>query len=211
MPDSLATRFDDRLLSDYLSDLSSGSPAPGGGSAAALAGALGCGLGSMVCNLTLAREYSDAVDDLRRTLVDLQAAILRQGEADERAFAAYREAAALPKATDAEKVERRAALEHALVGAAEVPLAMVMLGLEAISALRAAAIVGTTHALGDLSTGGYLLQAMTLGSLENIEANVQIMKLEENRARFEHTSFSARDDLDVAMNDLAETIAARRH
>ena len=210
MSEPLATRFDHRQIADYLSALSSGTPAPGGGSAAGLAGAMGCGLGAMVCSLTLYREPSQSVEDLRETLVELQTALLRNAEADERAFTAYRDASALPKTTDLEKAARRVALENALVGAAEVPLAMVTLGIEALAALRTAADVGTVHALGDLSTGGYLLQAMILGSLENIEANTALMKLDENQRRFEHAATPARSDLAAGLTELASTIANRR-
>jgi len=210
MSDVTAISFADRLVGNYLEALGSSAPAPGGGSAAGLAGTMGCALGEMVCNLTLARAQDETVDELRATLVDLRESILAQAQADERAFGAYRAATALPRSTDAEKTARRQAIEEALIAAAEVPLAMVTLGLEAFAALRGAATVGTSHALGDLLTGGYLLQAMILGSLENIEANAFLMKIPENRERFEHAAHSARVDLEAALSGLQAAVAARR-
>jgi len=210
MSDVTAISFADRLVGNYLEALGSSAPAPGGGSAAGLAGTMGCALGEMVCNLTLARAHEETVDELRATLVGLRNSILAQAQADERAFGAYRAATALPRSTEVEKAARRQAIEEALVAAAEVPLAMVTLGLEAFAALRGAATVGTSHALGDLLTGGYLLQAMILGSLENIEANAFLMKIPENRERFEHAAHSARVDLEAALSGLQAAVAARR-
>jgi formiminotetrahydrofolate cyclodeaminase len=163
----------------------------------------------MVCNLTLARESSDSVAVQQRTFLNLQRSMLNQAEADERVFGAYREAAALPPGSDDEKRHRREAIERTLVAAADVPLELATLGLEALSVLRSAAAVGTPHALGDLQTAGFLLQAMVLGSLENIEANAMLMKAPENAARFRQASESAREDLAAAMNALESSIAAR--
>jgi formiminotetrahydrofolate cyclodeaminase len=205
----LNPNFQHRDIAGYLEALSSGSPAPGGGSAAGLAGALGCSLGAMVCNLTLARNDNEFVRELRQVLLDLGRALLKAAEADERVFQSYRDATALPRTTEEEKSHRRAAIESALVAAADVPVEMVTLGLQALTALRDTAAVGTSHALGDLQTGGYLLQAMMLGSLENIGANVGLMKDVDNRERFDRAADSAREDLESAMQALNEAIAAR--
>jgi formiminotetrahydrofolate cyclodeaminase len=209
MEEKIAAAMTERTIGSYLEALSNGAPTPGGGSAAGLAGALGCALGSMVCNLTLARESSDSVAEQQRTFLNLQRSMLNQAEADERVFGAYREAAALPRGSDDEKRHRREAIERTLVAAADVPLELATLGLEALSVLRSAAAAGTPHALGDLQTAGFLLQAMVLGSLENIEANAMLMKAPENAARFRQASASAREDLATAMNALESSIAAR--
>lgn len=209
MSDQLAPTIDDRPLGAYIAAVSNGTPTPGGGSAAGVTGALGCALGSMVCNLTLAREPSPQIDELRSTLIDVQQSLLRQAEADERVFGAYREAMALPRETVEEKAVRRAAMETSLVAAAEVPETAVILGLDALAILREAAAIGSRHALGDLLTGGYLVQAMILGSLENIAANATYMKLDLNRERFERVATSGREDLAIAMEALESAVAAR--
>ncbi|HET9662180.1 MAG TPA: cyclodeaminase/cyclohydrolase family protein [Thermomicrobiales bacterium] len=211
MQDEIESGMTQRTIGRYLAALSNGSPTPGGGSAAGLAGALGCALGSMVCNLTLARESSDSVAEQQRTYLDLQRSMLAQAEADERVFGAYREAAAMPRKTDEEKRARREAIERTLVAAAEVPLELATLGLAALSVLRTTAGVGTSHAVGDLLTGGFLLQAMVRGSLENIEANAHLMKQPENKQRFEQAASSAQSDLEAAMVELDSAVAARRN
>jgi formiminotetrahydrofolate cyclodeaminase len=210
MSEPIESSFPRRNIGSYLDALSSGTPAPGGGSAAGLTGAMGCALGSMVCNLSLRREHDASIDNLRRTFLALQSSLLEQATADERVFSAYRDATSLPRSTDQEKSERRAAIESALVKAAEVPEQMTVLGLEALTALQATAQSGSLHALGDLLTGGYLLQAMVLGALENIEANAALMKVGENRARFELAAASARIDLAAELSMLEAAVANRR-
>jgi formiminotetrahydrofolate cyclodeaminase len=175
-----------------------------------MAGALGCALGSMVCNLTLARKPLDSIADQQRIFLDLQQAMIALAEADERVFGAYREAAALPRATDEEKRVRREAIEKTLVDAAEVPVDLATQALEALSLLQTTAIDATPHAVGDLLTGGYLLQATVLGSIENIEANAGLMKSPENRERFEMAASSIHADLASAMIELQTVVATRR-
>lgn len=209
MTTQLARTIDDREIGSYLDALASGNPTPGGGSAAGLTGALGCALGSMVCNLTLAREPNHQIAELQQTLLRLRIAMLRQAEADEHVFGAYRAAIDLPRNTDEAKAARRAAIENALVAAAEVPENLIILGVEALAALKDVAAVGSSHALGDLLTGGYLIRAMIEGSLVNIEANAGLMKIASNRERFEQAAASARVDLRSALHGLEADVAAR--
>lgn len=209
MHDATGSALTERTIGHYLEALSDGSPTPGGGSAAGMAGAMGCALGSMVCRLTLARDPIDTVAEQQQTLIALQESMLAAARADELVFGAYRAAAEMPRQTEIEKRERREAIERTLVAAAEVPVELVTLGLDALAVLCATAGVGTPHAIGDLLTGGYLLQAMVLGSLENIHANAHLMKQPENKARFEQAVISARADLDRAMAALNTAVAAR--
>ena len=87
---------------------------------------------------------------------------------------------------------------------------MIEVAFAAIDSLRLTAELGTPHALGDLMTGGFLLQAMALGSLQNVEDNAASMKSLENRERFVSAARAARQQLDVAMIELQQAVAARR-
>ncbi len=209
MTQHLPTDFRSRLIGDYITALSSADPTPGGGSAAGLAGALGCALGEMVCNLTLTKVNDDNLASLAGIFTNMAADLISLARRDELAFGAYRAAIALPRLTDNEKLVRRAAIEQSLVTAAEVPLEMVNIGLTAIDCLRKTAEIGTSHALGDLMTGGFLLQAMTLGSLENVAVNAASMKSPEHRERFEKAVHSASKDLETNLGALQRTVAAR--
>ncbi len=209
MTQNLPTDFRSRLIGDYVTALSSANPTPGGGSAAGLAGALGCALGEMVCNLTLTKVDNDQLTKLAGTFTTMANDLISLGRRDELAFGAYRAAIALPRGTDDEKLVRRAAIEQSLVTAAEVPLAMIEMGIAAIDCLRMTAEIGTPHALGDLVTGGFLLQAMTLGALENVTVNAASMKSPEHRERFENAVQSASTDVETHLGALQLAVAGR--
>src|SRR5688500_15029976 len=99
----------ERSLRGYLDAVAAGTAAPGGGSVAGIVGALGAALGEMVANLTLGRErYADAEEALqpvRERLAELREMLTDAATEDERAYAAYRAAASLPRET----VEQKAA------------------------------------------------------------------------------------------------------
>src|SRR5215211_2025491 len=99
-----------RGLSAYLDEVAAATPAPGGGSVAAVVGALAAALGEMVANLTLGREqYAHAEASLqpaRDRLTALRASLLEGAAADEAAYRSYRDAASLPRSSDAEKSAR---------------------------------------------------------------------------------------------------------
>lgn len=201
--------FESRSVTEYLAELAGGAPAPGGGSAAGLAGAMGCCLGEMVCQLTLARGASIDVEQLAARFADHRGKLLNLAVQDEHAFASYRLAVGLPKTNDQEKADRRTAMASALVEAATVPLEMIHVGLSSLDLLDAAATVGTPHALGDLKTGGFLLQAMILGSLVNIDANARMMKDDKQKVHFIRAADSARHHLDARMMNLSRSVSAR--
>lgn len=164
---------------DYLSALASEEGTPGGGSAAAITGAMGIALGAMVSRLS--RKHADddaggrldahiaAADRLRLRLEQL-------ADADEVAFGAYLDAVALPKQTDDEKASRRAALHDALIGAAAVPLEVADLCVEALAALAAITADSTRHTRSDIDTGCALLEAAGRGALINARVNVDLLK-----------------------------------
>src|SRR6187455_1179233 len=113
-------------VEEYLRRLAGGDPTPGGGSASALAGALGASLVSMVCNLTLGRErYAEFEAEARELQLRadalrerLQTGIDEDAAAYDRVIGTYR----LPRVTDEEKAARTEAIQEATHGAALVPL-----------------------------------------------------------------------------------------
>ena len=113
-------------LEAYLDELASARATPGGGSAATIVGALAAALVAMVGRITRDSPRHADVAERASALVsraeELRAKLTSNRLADELAFGAVVDALALPKATDAEKSERTARLQHALAGAASVPL-----------------------------------------------------------------------------------------
>jgi formiminotetrahydrofolate cyclodeaminase len=122
---------------DWLTELASAAPAPGGGAAAAMCAATGAALVSMVCNLTIGKPKYAASEDVMRTVLaeaeSLRAEALRLAEADAEAFSGVAAAYKLPKDTDEQKAARTAAIQAGLVDAAEVPLAIAILSARVIA------------------------------------------------------------------------------
>jgi formiminotetrahydrofolate cyclodeaminase len=118
--------FKDRSIQDFLDELASSSATPGGGTAAALAGAMGAALLGMVCELTVGKkELANAAKELHPVIEEAE--MLRRGladlaDADSQAFNQVMAAYRLPKGTPEEQTSRREAIQDALRHAAQVPL-----------------------------------------------------------------------------------------
>jgi formiminotetrahydrofolate cyclodeaminase len=160
--------------------LASGDPTPGGGSAAALAGAMGAALLSMVCNLTLGKEeFADVAEQVERLLDDSEAAraALEFGvEADSEAFGLVAAAYRLPRGTEEEKKKRRAAIRAGSVKAAEVPLEAARVCSAALLTCARVAELGNPRVLSDVAVAAQLLRAALYSSLANVEVNLDALK-----------------------------------
>jgi formiminotetrahydrofolate cyclodeaminase len=165
-----------RSVTDLLSAFSSPTPTPGGGSAAALAGALGASLFAMVAGLPKSRtgapEERAALETARGRLVALRDRLAdlidRDAGAYDEVVAAYR----LPKSTDAEKDTRRGAIQAALRHAAEVPLETMRACADAQAVAVSVAEHGSASAASDLAVGMQLLMVGGAGAWLNVDANL---------------------------------------
>ncbi len=160
----------------YLGKLASGDPEPGGGSAAALAGALGAALISMVTNLTLGKEkYADvqvemeqvksASEALRRRLADLVSL-------DADAYAAVAAAMKLPRDTDEQKTQRQGVLQAALKGAADAPGQVADAALEVARLSLTAAEKGNPNAVSDAGVAVLFAEAAAQAAALNVKINL---------------------------------------
>src|SRR6267142_2160946 len=118
MPD----RFIDRTLRAFSDDLSADAPVPGGGSAAAYAGAMGAALAAMVARISLKKEKSEALESFIEETDNLRSDFLRLVDDDSAAYARVAEALKLPRKTEDEKKVRQERLQAALLAASRVPL-----------------------------------------------------------------------------------------
>ena len=203
-----------RTLHAYIAAVSSGAPAPGGGSVAGLVGALAAGLGSMVANMTIARkkdsatvptELTEAVRLLgqaTRRLVDLSAQ-------DESAYGQYIVATRLPKGTESEKSSRHAAQQDALLVAADVPLAVAELCRTTLLTLTPVARLGTRHALADCSVGAWLAAAAAHAALINVRTNADMMEDEHRAGSYVSRADHIEADLDSLRQEVLATVADR--
>jgi len=146
-----------RSVEKFLDDLAGGDPTPGGGSAAAIAGAMGAALVSMVCNVTLGKKgYENVESEMRAILQEsekvrgrLTAMVAEDIAAFDGIMAAYK----LPKATDADKAVRAAAIQACLRKATEVPLECARVCAEVIALSRRASEHGYLNVISDGGVG----------------------------------------------------------
>ena len=165
----------DLPASELLDRFASPDPTPGGGSAAALAGALGASLAAMVAGMpktrtgaALERERLDAaLAWAREAGARLRALVAEDSRAYDAVLAAFR----LPKASDEEKASRKAAVAAAMARATEVPLETAEACLVVLKAAREAAEHGNPNALSDARTAGALGWAGLVGAAENVRIN----------------------------------------
>jgi formiminotetrahydrofolate cyclodeaminase len=169
-----------RDLSGYIDEVASGSPTPGGGSVAAIVGALAAALGEMVVNLSLGRDADPNAEQTLQTagarLPELRAALTAAADADERAYASYRAAASLPRGCAPEKMARVAAMQAALKEATEAPLAVARAATETAEILEEVARLGNPHLRSDAALGALLAETALRGALLNVRGNAALMK-----------------------------------
>jgi formiminotetrahydrofolate cyclodeaminase len=164
----------------YLDALASADPTPGGGSAATLVGALAAALCAMVARITLASPKHAAAHTAAGTIAAeadaLRGRFLELRVADEAAFGAVVAAQALPRATDADKANRTAALQHALVGAAEAPLDAAGLAAQTFALAQRTGELGNAHLMSDVDCALRFARAAFDASAINVDVNHHYIK-----------------------------------
>ncbi|MDL2338233.1 MAG: cyclodeaminase/cyclohydrolase family protein [Pseudomonadota bacterium] len=180
----------------FLDELASGSATPGGGSAAAIMGAMGAALVSMMCNLTIGKKnYAEvegemrsvlqAAEGLRKRLADMVAE-------DIAAFDGLMAAYGLPKDTDEQKTLRSAAIQNGLKAATDAPLDCARASADVIALSLRAAQVGNRNVISDAGVGALAAQAALRSAALNVYINVPSIK-DEVFAR------SRRDEIDALL------------
>lgn len=174
-------------LRAFADEVSMDSPAPGGGSVAALCGALSAALSSMVANLTYGKKgYERTGEDMKRIAVraqELKDELLRAVDLDAWAFNKVMEAFRLPKGTEEQSREREAAVEDASKGAALVPLGVLAAAAELIGLAEAVARKGNRNSVSDAGVAGLTAQAAGEGAYYNVRINLPGIKDERFKTR----------------------------
>jgi len=159
-------------IRDFIDELSSESPAPGGGSVSALAGAMGAALASMVAVLSHTKKgFESKHTDLDRIAVraqELKDQLLAAVDADTDAFDRLLEAMRLPK----DDPNRNLAMADATIGAAEVPLGVLEACPEVIELCREIARIGLQASLSDAGVGAQVARAAAAGAYQNVCINL---------------------------------------
>jgi len=167
-------------LRGFVDELSTDSPAPGGGSVAALCGALSAALSAMVANLTVGKkEYEAARPEMIATAVraqELKDALLGAVDRDTTAFNKVMEAFRLPKTTSEQAEEKDRAVEEANREATLVPLEVLEKSVEAVALAKVAAAKGNRNSVSDAGVGGLAGQAAGEGAYYNVLINLSGIK-----------------------------------
>lgn len=172
--------YSDLKLASFLEELASAAPAPGGGSAAALAGATAAALVAMVCRLTIGRKnYADVSAEFEAILPRadaLRIQLIELIDADAAAYSGVMAAYQLPRENDSEKAARMEAIQAALKAAARIPLEIAHACAEVLEMGAAAAERGNKNAASDGGAGALLAEAGLRAALLNVEINLGLIE-----------------------------------
>ncbi len=211
-----------RTVVDFTDEVSRDSPAPGGGSVAALAGALGAALASMVANLTYGKEGTEERDpELSRVAEEAQAVkdqLIAAVDADSQAFNGFMAAMRLPQSNAEEKALRARRMQEGLKAAIDVPWATAEASLAAMRLSRTVVGIGNPNSLSDGAVGVQLGYAGVRGGLWNVMINLKDITdpayVAETRARCDELLAKARELAEEAGRfvdgKLGEMIAKRK-
>ncbi|MGH8487663.1 MAG: methenyltetrahydrofolate cyclohydrolase [Gammaproteobacteria bacterium] len=170
----------DKPIQAFLDELASKSSTPGGGSAAAIMGAMGAALVSMVCNLTIGKQnYLDVEDDMKDVLhraEELRERLTDMVRADVEVFDRVMAAYGLPKETDAQKTARSEAIQSALRAATEVPLNCARACSEAIALSQRVAEKGNRNVISDAGVAVLAAYAAMRSAALNVYINAGAIK-----------------------------------
>ena len=170
----------DLTVKDFLNKVAGSDPVPGGGSIAALNGALASALAAMVANLTIGKKkYAEVQEDMQaiaqeaeRLMGDFTADIDRDSDAYDRVFACFK----MPKETDEEKAARSAAIQEATKYAAQVPLEVARRACALMPLIAEVALKGNQNAVTDACVAMMSARNAVLAAVLNVRINLSSLK-----------------------------------
>ena len=201
----------DLTVKDFLDKVAGNDPVPGGGSIAALGGALASALATMVTRLTICKKGSQASEEVRqhaetittRFQKECIALIDKDSEAYDEVFACFK----LPKANDEEKAVRSAAIQEATRHAALIPMEVARKALEVMPVIADIARLGNRNAITDACVAMMAARSAVLGALLNVRINLGVLKdkefvqgLQAEADRIEQTACRKEKELLDAVN-----------
>jgi Methenyl tetrahydrofolate cyclohydrolase len=176
----------DKKVSNFLNELASNSPTPGGGSVAALAGALGAALISMVGNLTVGKKkYEDVEEDIKKIISSsekLRYELSQLIEEDVKVFNNFMSTYKMPKETEDEKKVRAEKIQESLIEAAKVPLKVAYKCLDILSLSKEVAEKGNINVVSDAGVAVLMAEAALESAILNVKINLGMIKDEKVRA-----------------------------
>jgi glutamate formiminotransferase/formiminotetrahydrofolate cyclodeaminase len=165
-------RLVERTLRAFSDDLASSAAIPGGGSAAAYAGAMGAALAAMVGRIAERKEKSEATTALISEADNLRADFLRLVDDDSAAYARVSEATKMPKATDDDKKARKERMQSALLAASRVPLEVAKTSRRLLDLCERTVERAATATVSDIGVGALMAEAALEGAALNVMINL---------------------------------------
>jgi formiminotetrahydrofolate cyclodeaminase len=200
-------------LEDFIKQLGSDAPAPGGGGASALVGAVGTALGNMVAALTVGKKkYADVEKDMISLISKaniLQSELLELVEKDAQAFGPLSKAYGLPQETEAQKAEKSRILEAALRTACTVPFEIMEKCCAAIDMHREFAAKGSLLAISDAGVGVEFCKAALRGASLNVFINTKAMADREYAKKANERANAMLDKYQVAADEIFDSVRKR--
>jgi methenyltetrahydrofolate cyclohydrolase len=178
-------------MEEFIKELSSNSPAPGGGSAAALSASMAASLSSMVFNLTIGKKAYLQMEEEERALVDralikcmsLKDEFLNMMEKDAEAFLELMSYFKLPKETEEEKSFRKQKINEGYIGAMRVPFELAEKTLDLYHYILIAGKYGNINAISDAGVAALLNQTALEGAILNVKINLSAIEDKEFREK----------------------------
>lgn len=206
----------DQPIKQFLGDLASKAPTPGGGSVAALSGAMAAGLLTMVCDLTIGKkqyaDFEEEAQSLRARAEEQRAELEQLAQADIDVFNKLMAAYKLPRTTDADAATRRAAIQKVTRQATEVPMRVARATVALLPLCTPLARHGARNAVSDVGVAALLIQAAVPAALLNVEINLAILEdqlyVNETRAQVEDLSLGINEEVAAVMQLVHERIAS---
>lgn len=203
-------------VSEFLKEVASSSPAPGGGSCSALASSIGSALSLMVCNLTFGKKAYEALDEELKvnfekanlSLLETTKRLEELIDLDTIAFNQIMSAFKLPKESDEEKAIRSDKIQEATLKAIEVPLEIMEVSLSALQAMSNLVDNCNQNAISDIGVGALLLSAGVKGGGLNVKINLSSLKNQAKKLEIENRIYEIETTSNKISAELLEKVTA---
>lgn len=177
----------DMTVKDFVNEVDSNSPAPGGGAVAALASDLGVGVSRMMAHLTFGKQKYDDLDENIKVefevkfdkLGKIREELSKLVDEDAKAFSEYMKAVKMPKSTFKQTLERQKALADSTIYSIQVPYKIATLSYEAIKELEFLLEYGNKNVMTDVGVGALLLCTGLEGAILNVKVNLSNLEDKE--------------------------------
>lgn len=202
-----------KTLEEFLTELSSKQPVPGGGGASALAGAFGTALGLMVGNLTVGKKKYAPVEadvlSMMGRLTEMQKEMTQLADEDGKVFAPLAAAYGLPAKTEEERAHKARVMEENLLAASLVPVRVMELAVEILKILEDMEKKGSVMAVSDVGVAVQFARTAVTGAVMNVYINTKSMKNRDKAVEINERARKALDQGILLADKIYDTVLTR--